>query len=58
MIGLIEKLEKTKAGRVFIIRVVKFEDMDEVKTGEKVRLVTNGMLVVPGVVLETIGYKK
>ena len=58
VIGLIEKLEKTKAGRVFIIRVVKFEDMDEVKTGEKVRLVTNGMLVVPGVVLETIGYKK
>ena len=43
---------------MFIIRVVKFEDMDEVKTGEKVRLVTNGMLVVPGVVLETIGYKK
>lgn len=52
VIGLIDKLEKNNDKLLFTIRVIKFQDMDEVKAGEKVRLVTEGMLVVEGFVLE------
>lgn len=52
VIGLIDKLEKDNDKLLFTIRVIKFQDMDEVKAGEKVRLVTEGMLVVEGFVLE------
>ena len=53
VIGLIHTMKKTNGRWRFAIRVISETDHPEIEPGTGIRLVTEGMLVVPGTILDT-----
>lgn len=52
VIGMIDKMERNSTGWLFSVRIIACQDMIKICAGDKLQLVTDGMLTVSGMVAE------
>ena len=52
VIGMMDRMERNSNGWLFSIRIIAFQDMTKIFAGDKLQLVTDGMLTVSGMIAE------